>query len=254
LQVELDEKVAIVTGASSGIGAEIVRSFAAAGAAVVAVGRDRERLAAVVADAAATSGSASALEVDLAAASPGEEIVEATVKQHGGIDVIVNVGGHFVNTPLAETPVEQLEGLWQVHVRAPFLLTQAALPHLRNDSVLIFFSSTVVHSGFAPYAAYTSAKGGVEALARSLAAELAPKTRVNTIVPGFTRTPMVEDQFGGAPGLEQAIIARTPVGELKGPRSAARLATFLCSEEAEYIHGATFVVDGGWTATGWQSD
>jgi NAD(P)-dependent dehydrogenase (short-subunit alcohol dehydrogenase family) len=107
--------------------------------------------------------------------------------------------------------------------------------------------------GFAPYAAYSAAKGAVEALARSLAIELAPRTRVNVIAPGFTGTPMVFDQFTAAPGLEAGIVQRTPVGYLGGPDSVAHLAAYLVSDLGAYVAGSRLVVDGGWTAQGWQA-
>ncbi|MBX5441420.1 MAG: SDR family oxidoreductase [Solirubrobacteraceae bacterium] len=253
MQIELSDRVAVVTGASSGMGAETARVMGRAGAAVLAVGRDRDRLARTVADIEAAGGRARALVADLADGASAGRIVDAALELGGRIDALVLAAGHFVHTPLAETPVEQLDELWTVHVRTPFLLVQRAQPHLGEGSTITFFSSTVAQSGFAPYATYTAVKGAVEAMARSLAVELSPTTRVNVIAPGFTGTPMVLDQFEDVPELEGMIVQRTPVGFLGGPESAAHTAAFLASDLAHYIHGARIVVDGGWTAQGWQA-
>jgi NAD(P)-dependent dehydrogenase (short-subunit alcohol dehydrogenase family) len=179
--------------------------------------------------------------------------VDAAVDLGGRIDVLVLAAGQFHSAPLAETSAADLDELYAVHLRAPFLIVQAALPHFSKGASVLFYSSTVTQSGFAPYAAYTAVKGGVDAMARSLAIELAPDVRVNVVVPGFTGTPMVFDQYEAAPWLEEAIVQRTPVGFLGGPESAAHAAAFLVSDLSSYVHGTRVVVDGGWTAQGWQA-
>lgn len=251
MKVDLTGKVAVVTGASSGIGAEITRQMAGAGAEVIAVGRHRERLDQVVEDANGMAGSAKAVIADLGDLESHGAVLEAA-RSAGGVDALILAAGQFAGTPFAETSVEELDDILAVHVRAPFVLTREMLPLLNKGSNVLFFSSTVAQVGFAPYAAYTAGKGAVEALSRSLAIELAPDIRVNTMVPGFTGTPMVFDQFPDAPGMEEAIIEKTPVGHLGGPESAASLAVILSSETGSYIDGARLVVDGGWSAQGWQ--
>jgi NAD(P)-dependent dehydrogenase (short-subunit alcohol dehydrogenase family) len=252
VSIDLGDRVAVVTGASSGMGAETARVMARCGATVVATGRDQGRLDAVVDEIATEGGTAVAVAADLAHGDSAQTIVRAAQELAGRIDVLVLAAGQFASTPFATTSQEELDDLWSVHVRAPFLLLQSALPLLSDRSSVLFYSSTVAQVGFAPYAAYSAVKGAVDALARSLAIELAPRTRVNVLAPGFTGTPMVFDQFPGAPGLEDGIVSKTPVGFLGGPESIAYLAAYLASDMGGYVAGTRMVVDGGWTAQGWQ--
>ncbi len=252
LKIDLNGKVALVTGASSGIGADIAMKMASAGAHVIATGRDVGRLEAVVAAAHEAGGKMTPVVAEISDPSTHEALVAEAIGVDGGVDALVHSAGHFTSTPFAETGMDELDHLWAVHVRGPFQLTQSLLPHMRKGSSILFFSSTVASVGFAPYAAYTAVKGAVEAMSRSLAVELAPDTRVNTMVPGFTATPMVTDQYPAAPGMEEALETKTPVGFVGGPESAAALATLLASDLGSYVDGARLVVDGGWTAVGWQ--
>jgi len=252
LKIDLQGKVAVVTGASSGIGAEIVGKMAEAGASVLAVGRNSERLESVADKA---SGGAGEIKTFVAEMTDHECLPELKAEAEslgGGVDALVLAAGHFTSTPFMETGTEELDHLYAVHVRGPFLLTQTIKPLMGPGSSILFFSSTVAQVGFAPYAAYTAVKGAVEAMSRSLAVEFAPDTRVNTMVPGFTATPMVLDQYPGAPGMEEALVEKTPVGFVGGPESAAGLAAFLASDLGSYVDGARIVVDGGWSAQGWQ--
>jgi NAD(P)-dependent dehydrogenase (short-subunit alcohol dehydrogenase family) len=252
VSIDLGDRVAVVTGASSGMGAETARVMARCGASVVATGRDPARLDAVVGQIGAEGGTAVGVVADLAHRDSAQAIVTAAQELGGRIDVLALAAGHFASTPFATTSQQELDELWAVHVRAPFFLLQSALSLLSERSSVLFYSSTVAQVGFAPYAAYSAVKGAVEALAKSLAIELAPRTRVNVLAPGFTGTPMVFDQFPGAPGLEDGIVSKTPVGFLGGPESIAFLAAYLASDMGGYVAGTRMVVDGGWTAQGWQ--
>jgi NAD(P)-dependent dehydrogenase (short-subunit alcohol dehydrogenase family) len=250
MQIQLTGKVAVVTGASSGIGAESARLLAAAGARVALVGRDAERLEAVRAEIAQAGGTALAVVADLADGAAPQQVVDRTVAEWGGIDALVHSAGLFEAGPLAEAPVESLDRQWTVNVRAPYLLTQAALPQLRDAAAVVFVASSVVRSGFPALAAYTATKGAVDAMARSLAAELAPRVRVNTIAPGFVRTPMVTVQFDANPAMEAGLVEQTPVGFVGRPQDIGHAVVYLCSEASAYTHGSTLVIDGGWTAQG----
>jgi NAD(P)-dependent dehydrogenase (short-subunit alcohol dehydrogenase family) len=253
VEIDLKGRLAVVTGASSGIGAETARVMARCGARVLATGRDLSRLGATVAEIEAEGGEAVAVVADLEAAGGVAQIADAAAELGQGIDILALAAGSLDTSAFAQTTAEALDEMWAVNVRAPFLLTQALLPHLNDGASVLFYSSTVAQAGFAPYSAYSAAKGAVEALARSLAIELAPRVRVNVIAPGFTATPMLTDQFDGAPALESAIVARTPVGFLDGPEAVAHLAAYLCSDFGRYVDGTRVVVDGGWVAQGWQA-
>jgi NAD(P)-dependent dehydrogenase (short-subunit alcohol dehydrogenase family) len=253
VEIDLKGRVAVVTGASSGIGAETARVMARCGARVLATGRDSSRLGATVAEIEAEGGQAVGVTADLTADDGVSRIVDAAADFSEQVDILALPAGHLTMSTFAQTTASVLDEMWAVHVRAPFLLTQALLPRLSEGASVLFYSSTVAQVGFAPYSAYSAAKGAVEGLARSLAIELAPRIRVNVIAPGFTATTMLTDQYDGAPGLEDAIVARTPVGFLDGPEPAANLAAYLSSDFGRYVHGTRVVVDGGWVAQGWQA-
>jgi NAD(P)-dependent dehydrogenase (short-subunit alcohol dehydrogenase family) len=247
MKLDMTGKRFIVTGASSGIGAASARLLAESGAEVLAVSRRADPT--LFTD----LGSVEVLSADLAAEDSATVIISAASAGGAAIDGIVNAGGHFSHAPILEATAAELDGLWRVHVRTPYLLTQQAIPHLTDGSALVFVSSTVVRAGFAPYAAYTAVKGAVDAMARSLAIELAPRTRVNTLMPGFTATPMMSEQYATVDGLEGAIVARTPLGHIGGPEYAANVVGLLLSDDSGYTTASTVVVDGGWVGQGWQS-
>ena len=243
--------VAVVTGASSGVGAATARLLAASGAKVVLVGRDKERLAATEAQVAASGAETRSLVVDLTADGAPEEVARSAVEAFGAVDVLAHCAAILEMAPLADAPVESIDRMWRVNLRAPMLLTKAVIPHLADGSAIVFVSSTVAHTAFPGYAPYSATKGAVEAVARSLAVELAPRTRVNVVAPGFIVTPMLTDQYPGAPGLEAWVIERTPLGFICSAEDVAQNIRMLsCPETSRYITGTTLVADGGWVARG----
>jgi NAD(P)-dependent dehydrogenase (short-subunit alcohol dehydrogenase family) len=240
----LDGKVAIVTGASSGIGLAIAAAMAQAGAKVVLVGRDEARLTA----AAERCGKHHVVAVDLTDDEAPGRIVGETLEAFGPPDSIVHSAGIFTPKPLSEAPLEELDLHWRVNVRAPYALTQAALPHLRRDSSVTFVSSIAGRVAFPNSAAYCATKGAVELLTKALAVELAPRgVRVNAIAPGNIRTAMNEELLKSKE-YEQMYLDGTPYGRVGVVEDVAPLAVFLASDAARYIHGESILVDGGWTA------
>jgi len=241
---ELENKVAIVTGASSGIGAAIAEAMSKAGAAVVLVGRDEERLART----AAACGPHRVVAVDLVDEDAPERIVRAAIDGFGRLDSIVHSAGIFWPKPLALTPLDELDMQWRVNVRAPYALTQAALPHLGRDSSVIFVSSIAGQVAFPNSAAYCATKGAIEQLTKAFAVELSPQgIRVNAIAPGNIRTPMNEELLKSKE-YEQMYLDGTPYGRVGVVEDIAPLAVFLASDAARYIHGESILVDGGWAA------
>jgi len=241
----LDGKVAIVTGASSGIGRAIAVAMSEAGASVVLTGRDEERLQRAADD---CPGETRIVAIDIVADEAPERIVSEALHAFGRIDSLVHSAGVFWPKPLGEAPLEDFDMQWRVNVRAPYALTQAALPHLGRDSTIIFVSSIAGVVAFPNSAAYCASKGAVEQLTKALAVELSPQgIRVNGIAPGNIRTPMNEELLKDA-DWERMYEAGTPYGRIGTVDDVAPLAVFLASDAARYIHGESVLVDGGWAA------
>jgi NAD(P)-dependent dehydrogenase (short-subunit alcohol dehydrogenase family) len=245
LHIDLGGKRILVTGASSGIGAEIAATVATAGADVAVVGRDKARLeetAGRVRDAGRTVASIAA---DLTADDAGPTVVTAAVDGLGGLDGVVHAAGIFDPQPLGNGGLEVLDRHLQANVRAPYGLTLAAIEHLRPGGSLLFISSIGAHVGFSECSAYGASKGAIEALVRSLAVEEAPNgVRVNAIAPGNVRTRMNAHLFED-PDYLAGELALTPLKRIGEVVDIAPAAAFLLSDAAAYITGASLVIDGG---------
>jgi NAD(P)-dependent dehydrogenase (short-subunit alcohol dehydrogenase family) len=162
--------------------------------------------------------------------------------------VLVHSAGIFWPKPFAEAPLSDFDEQFRINVRAPYALTQAALPHLHPDGSVIFISSIAGRVGFPSSTAYCGTKGAVELMTKSLAMELAPiGVRVNAIAPGNIHTRMNE-RFFESEDYNRSMIERTPFGRVGVVEDIAPVAVFLASDAARYIHGESILVDGGWAA------
>jgi NAD(P)-dependent dehydrogenase (short-subunit alcohol dehydrogenase family) len=248
LEISLAGKAALVTGASSGIGRAIAVSLGRAGAAVTLVGRDRTRLDQAVALVEAEGAEACGVARDLKDEQHRREMVSVTVERFGRLDVLVHSAAVWDAQPFADTTLASLDEHWNVNVRAPFALTQAALPHLRGGGSVVFISSISGKLGDAGFSAYGATKGAIELLTRILGKELiADGVRVNAVAPGVCATEM-NAQSMSDPVYKATVEGMIPAGRLGRAEEIAPLVTFLASEHASYINGMSYAVDGGWTA------
>ena len=246
---DLEGRVVVVTGASSGMGAETARFLGERGAHVVLQGRDRDRLDAVAASVAAGGGKALVVELDLEDSAGAGQLIDETIASFGSLHGLVLNASLLDALPLAKTSLHSLERQWNTNVVSHFVITQAAAPLMRPGGSMVLVSSTTAHVGFSGYTAYATTKGAIEALSRTLAIELAPAgIRVNTVAPGFVVTPMLTPQLEAMPDLERILVDQTPSGRLGRPEEVAATVTFLLSGLAEYINGSVITIDGGWTA------
>jgi NAD(P)-dependent dehydrogenase (short-subunit alcohol dehydrogenase family) len=245
----LTGKAVIVTGASSGIGAATARALGATGASVLLVGRDGDRLAEAARATQARGGRAEIASVDLDDLDATAELPGRAVTAFGSLHGIVHTASLFDPLPLADTTPASLEQQWRTNVAAPLMLTKAAVPHLGEGSSIVFIGSTTGSVGFPGCSAYSATKGAVDSLTRALAVEFAPSgIRVNLVVPGYVRTPMLQPHLDANEGYEEWIVGRTPQGRIGGPDEVASSILFMLSPLSQYVDGATLVADGGWIA------
>jgi 3-oxoacyl-[acyl-carrier protein] reductase len=244
---KLADKVAIVTGASKGIGAGIAKALAAEGAAVVVnYASSKAGADAVVSEITAAGGKAIAVQGDVSKADQAQGLVDAAIKEFGRLDVLVNNSGVYAFSPLEELTEESYRQMFDVNVLGVLLTTQAAAKHLGEGGSVINISSAVTSLYPAASAVYTGTKGAVDAITGVLANELGPrKIRVNAINPGVVETEGTHT--AGFVGSEffDAIIGQTPLGRVGYPDDIAGIAVFLASDDARWLTGEKLTASGG---------
>lgn len=246
-------QVAIVTGASSGIGLGTAVKLAEMGMAVVGVARDPQKLAGLE-KAIPDRNRIATIAVDVTADDAPRRIVDGTLERFGRIDFLVNNAGVGSPKPLHETDDAMLDAFLGLMLRAPFRLTRDVIPHLQPGSAIINVTSTFAMIGGRRGGAYSAAKGGLRALTTHIACQYgAQGIRCNAVAPGVTVTPMVQHR------LEDETFRRintemTPHTRLGQVEDIASTIAFLCSPGGSFINGQTIVVDGGWSATKYISE
>lgn len=243
------QRGAIVTGASSGIGAAVSVELARRGYRVALLGRDKDRLSATERQIREAGGTAHVVCGDLASEGAAGRAVAESVAWLGSLDALVCAAGVLDVGPFEAITAEVLDRQWNVNARAPFFLAQAALPDLeaRRGSI-VFFVSPAGEIGQAFACAYGMAKAAVAALTRALGTELAPRgVRVNAVSPGWIPTPMNED-LRQSPATVALAMATTPLGRFGTPEEVAAVVGFLASPAASYVTGAIVPVGGGYPA------
>jgi 3-oxoacyl-[acyl-carrier protein] reductase len=245
---ELTGKVAIVTGASKGIGAGIAKHLAAAGAAVaVNYASSREGADKVVAEITAKGGNAMAVHGDLAKKADVKKIFDATLSSFGRLDILVNNAGVFKFDPIEAVTEDEFHREFDINVLGMLLATQESVKHFPGDGASVINITSVAGSSAIPGSVvYSATKAAINSLTRVLAAELGPKKiRVNAIAPGVTITEGYEAMGDIAKNFEAYALAQTPLGRVGQPDDIAKLAVFLASDQSAWITGEIIAASGG---------
>ncbi len=244
---KLEGKVAIVTGASKGIGAAIATALGAAGASVVVnYASSKEGADAVVAKIAAAGGKAVAVKGDVSRAADAQAIVDAALARFGRLDVLVNNSGVYDFAPLEAITEESFHKHFNVNVLGLLLTTQAAAAHLGEGSSVINIGSVVTRITPPGSAVYTGTKGAVDAITGVLARELGPrKIRVNALNPGMVETEGTHTAGFVGSDFQDHTVAQTPLGRIGQPDDIASIAVFLASNDSYWLTGEQLYAGGG---------
>ena len=246
---KLAGKVAVVTGASKGIGAEIAKQLAAEGASVVVnYGSSKAEADRVVAGINSNGGKAKAVQANMTKKNDIDKLFDETKKAFGGVDILVNNAGVYEFSPLDGITEENFRKQFDLNVLGPLLASQAAAKQFKSDGGSIINISSVVSTLAVPNGSvYSGTKGAVDAITRSLAAELAPrKIRVNAIRPGMVETEGTHSAGITESDMRKQVEAQTPLGRIGQPGDIATLAVFLASNDSSWITGENFLISGGY--------
>jgi NAD(P)-dependent dehydrogenase (short-subunit alcohol dehydrogenase family) len=246
-------QVAIVTGASSGIGFRCAAQLVDAGMHVLGVGRDAKKLAELK-NAITDAARIETLAVDLTHDDAPKQIVAAALARWGQIDFLINNAGIGSPKPLHETDDATLDYFLGVMLRAPFRLSRDVVVHLKPGSAIINVTSTYAVVGGLRGGAYSAAKGGMTALTTHIACQYgASGIRCNAVAPGVIPTPMTQHRLEDEK-FRKLNIEMTPANRMGTVDDIASTVAFLCSPGGSFINGQTIVVDGGWSSTKYLSD
>ena len=253
MSAPLADRVALVTGGSSGIGRAVAGELARRGATVVVTSRDEARATAAADDIAALGGRSLGVAVELTRPGAAQALVERAVGAFGRLDVLVNNAGGGQVAVSEELAREDWQRIIDLDLTAPFECAQAAARVMlaAGRGVIVNVSSLTGHIGLARRAAYSAAKHGLEGLTRTLAAEWSPRgVRVVSVAPGYVATELLTQTMAAGGFSHEDVAGRTPLGRLAEPEEVARAVAFLASDDASYVTGSSLLVDGGWLADG----
>jgi len=250
LSTRLDGKIAVITGASRGLGKAMALALGEAGASLAMVSRDAAALEQAVAEVRARGAEAEGFPADVSQEDQVSALRERVIARFGKVHILINNAGINIRKPVTEFTLEEWRRVLDTNLTGAFLMVRAFLPHMRGHGYgrIINVTSTLSHVGLPLRTAYASSKAGLLGFTRALALELAPEgITVVGISPGPFATeinrPLLED-----PAVSREFIARVPLGRWGRVEEVGRLAVYLCSEEAAYITGSDILIDGGWCA------
>ena len=237
----LSGKVAIVTGASSGIGRAIAERLAEDGALVVVNFREsQDKALAVVAGIQGKGGKSVALRADISVVAEARRLIRETVAQFGRLDILVNNAGKFVPTPFADTTEADFDTLMNLHAKGPYFAMQEAAKVLSKQGRIVNISSAGTQLHYYGATAYLGSRGALEQFTQGVAQELASRgVTVNTVAPGFTDTGIMTDAY------KKMGIEASPFKRLGTPQDIAEVVAFLVSEQARWVTGQTIQAGGG---------
>jgi NAD(P)-dependent dehydrogenase (short-subunit alcohol dehydrogenase family) len=242
-----EDRVALVTGASRGIGASVARAFAAAGAAVVIAARDKDALAGIAKDIDGSGGTCLAVPTDVTDSEEVERLVEQTASELGRLDFACNnaAGGGHAPTPLADVDVAAFDSAYAVNLRGVFLAMKHEIPLMveGGGGAIINMSSTAGIEAVGGLAAYVATKHALQGLTKVAALDYAAQhVRVNAIAPG----PILTDQLRRAgDGAQELAASAMPMRRIGQPEEVAAAVVWLCSDDAAFVTGTTLAIDGG---------
>jgi 3-oxoacyl-[acyl-carrier protein] reductase len=244
---KLEGKVAVVTGASKGIGAAIAKALAKDGAAVVVNYTSSKTGADAVVEAIVSAGGkALAVQGDVSKASEAQALIGAAVSHFGRLDVLVNNAGIYEFAAIEDLTEDHYRRHFDVNVLGVLLTTQAAAKHLGEGGSIVNISSASLHVHTPTTAVYSGTKGALEAISGVLANELGPrKIRVNTVSPGFVVTEGTHAAGFVGSDMEAVLIGRTPLGRSGQPDDIAGVVAFLASDDARWLTGEVIIASGG---------
>jgi 3-oxoacyl-[acyl-carrier protein] reductase len=244
---KLTGKVAVVTGASKGIGAAIAKSLAAEGASVVVnYASSKSGADTVVAAIVAAGGKAVAVGGDVSKAAEAEGVIDAAIKNYGRLDILVNNSGVYEFSPIEAITEEHFHKHFNVNVLGLLLVTQAASKHLGEGGSVINIGSVVSRITPPGSAVYTATKGAVDAITGVLSRELGPrKIRVNSVNPGMVETEGTHTAGFIGSDFQAGVVTQTPLGRIGQPGDIASIVTFLASDDAGWLTGELLLAGGG---------
>ncbi len=250
---KITDKVAVVTGASAGIGRGSALALAEAGADVVLAARTADRLEKVAEQVRAVGRRAVAVPCDVNDPGQVENVVARAVSELGRIDIVVNNAGGTAPGPALELSLKDFETAFHFNVGTAFLLTRLCVPHMLKvgGGAVVNISSAMSHLVEPCFVAYGTAKAALSHMTRLLACEFAPRVRVNAIAVGATETDALSPFLDAAEGLREQMVALTPMARLGTPEDIGLAVLYLASPASSWVTGKIFEVDGGAVASNW---